>query len=152
MAAEKYPSRRKARKHAVEVVYAALVRDDDPVVLFGATASEAGWRDHPWHPFAQELVIGVADHDHELDAVIDGASDKWRISRMSRTDLAILRVATFELLHKDDVPAAVAISEAAHIAEELSAEGSPKFVQGVLSKIASKPDTDAAADDELAER
>ena len=147
MAAEKYPSRRKARKHAVEIVYAALVRDDDPVVLLGATAREAGWRDHPWYPFAQELVIGVADHDHEIDAAIDGASDKWRISRMSRTDLAILRVAAFELMHKDDVPAAVAISEAAHIAEELSADGSPKFVQGVLSRLVSTASPATTADE-----
>lgn len=139
MAAEKYPSRRKARKHAVEVVYAALVRDDDPVELLAATAREAGWRDHPWYAYAQELVIGVADHDHALDAEIDSASDKWRISRMSRTDLAILRVGAFEVLHKEDVPNAVAISEAAHIAEELSADDSPKFIQGVLSKLASQP-------------
>lgn len=138
MAAEKYPSRRKARKHAVEIIYAALVRDDDPVELLGSTAREAGWRAHPWYLYAQELVIGVADHDHALDAEIDGASDRWRISRMSRTDLAILRVGAFEVLHKDDVPNAVAISEAAHIAEELSADDSPKFIQGVLSKLASR--------------
>lgn len=136
MAAEKYPSRRKARKHAVEIVYAALVRDDDPVELLVATAREAGWREHPWYSYAQELVIGVADHDHELDAAIDDASEKWRISRMSRTDLAILRVGAFEVLHKSDVPHAVSISEAAHIAEELSADGSPKFIQGILSRLA----------------
>lgn len=138
MAGDRYPSRRKSRKHAVEIGYASLIRGDDPVLLLGTTARSVGWREHPWYAFTEQLVTGVADHAQELDEVIAGASERWSIERMSRTDLAILRVGAFELLQLSDTPTAVILSEAAAIAEELSADGSPKFVQGVLSKIAAQ--------------
>ena len=138
MVDERYPSRRKSRKHAVEIGYAALIRGTDPVEILAATAREVGWRQHPWYSFCQQLVIGVSDHETELDEIIAAASERWSLERMGRTDLAILRMAAFELLQRPETPSAVVISEAAAIAEELSAEGSPKFVQGVLSKIAAQ--------------
>lgn len=138
MTDERYPSRRKSRKHAIEVVYAALIRDDDPMMLLATTSREAGWSRHPWFAYAQELVAGVERRTEELDEIISGASERWSVDRMSRTDLAILRVASFELLEQQEVPAAVITSEAAHLAEELSADDSPRFIQGVLSRIAAQ--------------
>lgn len=120
------------------MVYAALIRGDEPMVLLATTSREAGWSRHPWFTYTQELVAGIERRAEELDELIAGASEKWSIDRMSRTDLAILRVAALELIEKPDVPAAVITSEAAHLAEELSAEGSPRFVQGILSRIAAQ--------------
>ena len=108
------------------------------MVLFATTAREAGWSRHPWFAYAQELVAGVDRRTEELDEIISGASEKWSVDRMSRTDLAILRVAALELLEQPDIPAAVITSEAAHLAEELSADDAPRFVQGVLSRIAAQ--------------
>lgn len=138
MAEERYPSRRKSRKHAIEVIYAALIRGEEPMLLLATTAREAGWSRHPWFTYTQELVAGVERRVEELDEIISGASEKWSIERMSRTDLAILRVAALELLEQPEVPEAVITSEAAHLAEELSAEESPRFVQGILSRIAAQ--------------
>lgn len=108
------------------------------MVLLATTSRAAGWSRHPWFAYAQELVAGVERRTEELDEIISGASEKWSVDRMSRTDLAILRVASFELLEQQGVPAAVITSEAAHLAEELSADDSPRFVQGVLSRIAAQ--------------
>lgn len=87
-------------------------------------------------PFARELIEGVAAHRRELDALIGEHAEGWTVPRMPSLDRTILRVACFELLHREDVPTAVAIDEAVQAAKELSTEDSSRFVNGVLGRIA----------------
>jgi N utilization substance protein B len=87
-------------------------------------------------PFARELVEGVAAHLEELDALMGEHAEGWTVPRMPSLDRTILRVACFELLHREDVPTAVAIDEAVETAKELSTEDSSRFVNGVLGRIA----------------
>jgi N utilization substance protein B len=136
VAQQVYPSRRKARKHAVEIGYSAIVRDGDALELLRVTTLDQGWSKHPWFAYCEELVTGVVHHADELDELIEQSSEHWSIDRMARIDLAILRVAAWELAHNPAVPQEVAISEAVTLAGELSTERSGPFVNGVLAKVA----------------
>lgn len=88
--------------------------------------------------YARTLATGVESHLDEIDAVIGDVSEHWSVSRMPLVDRNILRVATFELLHADDVPPSVAINEAVELAKVYGGEDSSKFINGVLGKIAER--------------
>ena len=86
--------------------------------------------------FARELVAGVDAHRARIDELIAGAAEHWRLPRLSRVDLNVLRLATFELLERPEIPAAVTINEGIEIARRYGSEDSPGFVNGVLDHIA----------------
>ena len=86
--------------------------------------------------FARELVDGVAAHRERIDALIAASAEHWRLPLLSRVDLSLLRLATFELLARADIPASVTIDEAIEIARRFGSEDSPAFVNGVLDHIA----------------
>ena len=125
-------TRREARRRAIDILFQADVTGRDP----GEVLSE--WRDagREVDAFAQELLEGVAAHRAEIDEAISGHAEHWTIERMASLDRTILRVACHELLHRSDVPASAAISEAVAIAKELSTEDSGRFVNGILGEIA----------------
>jgi len=82
--------------------------------------------------FTRELVDGVAAERESLDALIERHSVRWTLDRIAPLERNILRVALFELLHRPDVPAAVAIDEAVEAAKELCGTDAPSFVNGIL--------------------
>lgn len=84
------------------------------------------------------LVEGVEDHRDELDELIAGQAHGWTLERMPAIDRNVLRLATFELAHRPDVPVAVVIDEAVELAKRFSTDDSGRFVNGVLSALASK--------------
>jgi transcription antitermination protein NusB len=86
--------------------------------------------------FALHLARGVMERRHEIDALIARASENWRLERLSKVDLSILRLATFELLATPEVPANVVINEAIEIARRFGAGESTEFVNGVLDQVA----------------
>ena len=98
-------------------------------------------------PKARRIVRGVAAENHRIDAIIEKAAQDWKATRMPPIDLAILRMAVYELLHHSRTPVAVVISEAVRIAGEFSTEHSSRFVNGVLATVAGwiRPDHDAEA-------
>ena len=85
---------------------------------------------------ATQLARGCAEHQETIDERIRGASKHWRIDRMARVDRNILRLGTFELLYRDDIPRRVTLNEAVELAKRFGAEGSAGFVNGVLDRIA----------------
>jgi len=86
--------------------------------------------------FARSLVAGVDDNRARIDELIEAAAEHWRLPRLSRVDLNLLRLAVFELLERAEIPAAVTINEAIEIARRFGSEDSPAFVNGVLDHIA----------------
>lgn len=86
--------------------------------------------------FCRELVMGVIEHLSFIDEQITLASVHWSLKRMARVDRNILRVATYELAFRQDVPVKVSINEAIEIAKRFSAPEAPTFINGVLDKIA----------------
>jgi N utilization substance protein B len=86
--------------------------------------------------FARELVAGVQTHRPRIDELIAAAAEHWQLPRLSRVDLNVLRLATFELLARPEIPAAVTLNEAIEIARRYGSEDSSAFVNGVLDHIA----------------
>ena len=85
--------------------------------------------------FTRELVEGVESEREALDALIERHSEGWTLDRIAPLERNILRVALYELLHRDDVPAEVAIDEAVEAAKELCGVDAPKFVNGILGAV-----------------
>ncbi|MCL2324311.1 MAG: transcription antitermination factor NusB [Actinomycetia bacterium] len=86
--------------------------------------------------YALALVSGVEEHQREIDRLIRDASEHWAVSRMPVVDRCILRLAVFEICFSPDLPAQVSINEAVQLAKEYGGQDSPKFVNGLLGKIA----------------
>ncbi len=87
-------------------------------------------------PYAERLAAGVVQNISKIDSELTCASEHWSISRMSRVDRGILRVAGYEILFLEDVPHSVAINEAIEIAKRFGSDESPSFINGVLDKLA----------------
>lgn len=132
-------ARSKARKRAVDAVFAADLRKISPLNLLNEVAELAADRQNQDEIFgyAREIVQGVIDENEKIDDLLETYSQGWALDRMPNLDRAILRVAVWEILHNPDVPNAVAVNEAVELAKELSTDDSGAFVNGLLSKIAS---------------
>lgn len=84
--------------------------------------------------FAEKLVAGVRTHLSELDQLIEGVAENWRIERMAPTDRNVMRLAVFEMIHLN-TPSAVAINEAVELAREFGSENSAAFVNGIVDRL-----------------
>jgi N utilization substance protein B len=130
------PSRRKSRRRALDVLYSADLRDLPARQVLSDTVARLG-RDVPEHMgYAVLLVEGVIDHADRIDELISTYAEGWTLDRMPVVDRNLLRIAVYELLYRDDVDDPVAISEAVELAEQLSTDDSPRFVNGLLGRIA----------------
>jgi N utilization substance protein B len=87
-------------------------------------------------PFTRELAEGVEAHRTELDELIGRHARGWETDRIAPLERNIMRVALFELLHRDDVPVEVAIDEAVELAKRYCGTDAPGFVNGVLGAVA----------------
>lgn len=124
-------SRREARERALALLYEAEVKDR-PVADVLAELPVAP------EPFAVELVTGVDEHRPELDALLTRFARDWPLARMPALDRAVLRMGCFELCHRPDVPTGAVLSEAVELASAYSTDDSGRFVNGVLSAIATE--------------
>jgi N utilization substance protein B len=125
-------ARGKARKKALDVLYEADLRDVRAVEVLDAKVETA---EPPLNPYTSELVWGVVEHATRIDDLLATYSQGWSLDRMPAVDRNILRIGTYELLWRDDVPDAVAISEAVELARSLSTDESPSFVNGLLARL-----------------
>ncbi|HQR27423.1 MAG TPA: transcription antitermination factor NusB [Nocardioides sp.] len=125
-------ARSKARKRALDLLYASELRGEDPVrALDRAIAAGEG----PTNEYTSFLVRGVAEHQQRIDQLLAQYSQGWSLERMPAVDRNVLRIGMFEVLYVDDVPGAVAVSEAVALVRELSTDDSPQFVNGILGSI-----------------
>ena len=141
--------RHQARKRAVDLLFEAEARGMSPTEAAEARAalSEANPEVSPLNPYTVTVVRGVTDHAAHIDDLITSHLQGWTLERLPAVDRAVLRVAVWELLHADDVPAPVAVDEAVELAKELSTDESPGFVNGVLGHVMLvTPQIRAAAD------
>ena len=88
--------------------------------------------------YIDNKVTAIQDRVSEIDNEIDAHSNSWKVARMGKTELAILRVAVYEILFDDDTPNAVAVNEAIELAKVYSDEKSAAFINGVLDGIIKK--------------
>ena len=139
------PGRRRAREFALQALYAADIGGGTgPVALAGLWASQLDALgealEEPVGPeeteFATELVRGVMEEREAVDARIEAASEHWRLARMPVVDRNILRLGTWELVQRADIPASVTINEAIELAKRFGGAESRAFVNGLLDRIA----------------
>jgi N utilization substance protein B len=130
-------ARSKARKRALDILYAAELRGEEPeVALDRAIAAGEG----PTNDYTADLVRGVVAHRSRIDDLLAEYSQGWTLDRMPAVDRNVLRLGVFELMWADNVPDAVAVSEAIGLVRDLSTDESPGFVNGILGSILrSKP-------------
>ncbi len=126
-------ARSKARKRALDILFASELRSEDPVVALDR-AIEAG--EGPTNDYTATLVRGVVEHRTRIDEVLTTYSKSWTLSRMPAVDRNVLRIGVYELLWgASDVPESVAVSEALHLVQDLSTDDSPAFVNGLLGSV-----------------
>jgi len=125
-------ARSKARKRALDVLFEAEIRSVPVLELLDERTAAAS---PPVSPYAAELVRGVQAHRDQIDELLSTYAQGWTLDRMPAVDRNILRISTFELLWQDDVPDGVVISEAVQLARELSTDGSPSFINGLLARL-----------------
>jgi N utilization substance protein B len=125
-------ARSKARKRALDLLFESDVRGTDALVTLQAWTDRA---DPPVQDYARELVEGVVAHCARIDELISSYARDWPLDRMPPVDRTTLRLATYELLWRDDVPDAVAIDQAVELAKSLSTDDSPAFVNGILARV-----------------
>ncbi|CAN5692845.1 transcription antitermination factor NusB [soil metagenome] len=126
-------ARTKARKRALDLLYEAEMRGLEPLALVGERLAEGGGPALP--DYAVSLVEGVAAHRERIDELLATYAVDWTLDRMPPVDRNLLRIGGWELLYADDVPDAVAISEAVELASTLSTDDSARFVNGLLARL-----------------
>ncbi|EGY24148.1 transcription antitermination factor NusB [Desulfovibrio sp. A2] len=147
----KKPTRRSERALAFQVLYglsftpatsegalrAAYAASPD--VADRAAESDASARHDPAtapQGYAWEVIHGVWKTQAELDEAVSGFSQNWRVERMGRVELTLLRIAVYEMLFRDDVPAKVAMNEAIELSKQFGDDNSRSFINGILDAVA----------------
>jgi transcription antitermination protein NusB len=125
-------ARNKARKRALDVLFESEARGVPPLATLAERLAAA---DPPLNDYTVELVEGVVAHADRVDELLETYSEGWTLARMPAVDRTALRLATFELLWRDDVPDGVVLSEAVRLVGELSTDESPGFVNGLLARL-----------------
>jgi len=132
------PARRRSREHALQILYQWDMRkqpvDESIETFYGTLFSEEDTAAPPRDEFLEELVRGTVEQAPEIDALISGHAEHWRLERMPAVDRNILRLAIYEMRHTQ-TPAAVVIDEALELARRFSTEESVQFVNGVLDAV-----------------
>ncbi len=127
--------RRKGRELALQALYQIAMTGDTSIAAcefflchFEGSASAKD--------FARRLITGVIAHQQEIDRFISQSADNWKLSRMAKVDLIILRMATYEMLFCPDIPMSVSMDEAIEIAKRYGSGDSATFINGVLDQVA----------------
>ena len=125
-------ARSKARKRALDLLFASELRRERPVDALERAIAEG---EGPTNDYTAVLVRGVVEHQARIDELLSTYSEGWTLDRMPAVDRNVLRLGVFELLYADDVPDAVAVTEAMALVRDLSTDESPSFVNGILGNI-----------------
>lgn len=128
--------RTRARRQALQILYQREITGDSVGDIL--TSHSYNPEDGEPSEFCRALVLGVESRQDEIDATLTEISEHWSVPRMPMVDRSILRLATYEILHVDDVPPSVSINEAVEMAKVYGGDDSSKFVNGVLGRLAER--------------
>jgi transcription antitermination protein NusB len=128
-------ARSKARKRAVDLLFESEQRGVNARDLLAERLAKPV-TEAPLNQYTADLVEGVVEHWTDINELLATYSQGWTVERMPSVDRAILRLGAYEVLYAEDVPEGVAIAEAVELAKSLSTDESPKFVNGLLARLA----------------
>lgn len=125
-----------ARKHALQLMYQGEILEKTPRELIdnGQLVPET----QGLGEYALMLLDGAKVNLEVIDELIESASDNWTLDRMPVVDRSLLRLTTYEMRYVDDVPVSVSINEAVNLAKEFGGDDSPRFINGILGRIATQ--------------
>jgi N utilization substance protein B len=129
-------ARRKARKRALDVLYQADLRREPRGSVLTAYVANLEEPKPGYLPYTVQLVEGVESHATRIDELLSSYAEGWTLERMPVIDRNLARIAVYELLYNDEIDNPVAITEAVELAETLSTDDSPRFLNGILGRIA----------------
>ena len=135
MSKAQFAQRRDGRVAALQFLYAWSLNSpknlaDDLRVFFENLEQP---REH--YAFGEELIHGVIEHQAEIDARIKELAQNWEFDRIAKIDLAIMRIAMFEMIHRKDIPPVVSINEAIDLSKQFSNADAKRFINGILDRL-----------------
>ena len=125
-------ARSKARKRALDILFAADLRGDSAIESLDSAIEDG---EGPTNAYTATLVRGVVAEQARIDELLSEHAQGWTLDRMPGVDRNVLRLGVYEMLYVDDVPDAVAVSEAVALVRDLSTDDSPAFVNGLLGSV-----------------
>lgn len=131
-------SRRVSRENAMKLLYQFQLRDDDIDEQISLFLNETEGLEQLDKEFFLDVLHGVVNNKEEIDSLIQSHAKGWGLERMPKVDLAIMRLAVYELKYRKDIPANVSINEAVELAKKYCGEQSKNFINGVLGKIVTR--------------
>ncbi|MHC4608232.1 MAG: transcription antitermination factor NusB [Planctomycetota bacterium] len=126
--------RTQARETALQILYQLDLRGDDVVDELDDLLRSTT-KDQEVSAFARDIVLGYREHAAAIDEKIEAVARNWELRRMAVIDRNILRLATYELLFREDIPPLVSINEAIEMAKKFSTKRSGQFVNGILDNL-----------------
>lgn len=128
-------SRKIAREVAMKLIFARMLGGEND---YRCILEQTGIEDAPPQEdieFADNLVAGIGASTEEIDALIGSNAIGWSVGRMPKVDLCILRIALYEMLHREDIPHSVSINEAVELAKRFAGDKSPAYINGILGTL-----------------
>ena len=129
--------RRELREHIFELLFRAEFNDEaempEQIRMFFADMEDLEEKDQT---YMEEKYHRVMEKLPEIDKLIGDTAEGWKLSRLAKVDLSILRLAVYEMKYDEDGPAGVAINEAVELAKKFGGDDSPAFINGILGKLA----------------
>ena len=143
MSKAQFAQRRDGREAALLYLYAWSMNPpanlaNDLVTFFEGCENP---REH--YAFGEELIHGVIAHAADIDAHIKGLAHNWEFGRIAKIDLAILRLAMFEMIYRKDIPPVVSINEAIDLSKQFSNADAKRFINGILDRLKDQLGRDA---------
>ncbi len=149
MSKAQFAQRRDGRVAALQYLYAWSMNPPanlvDDLRIFFENCSEP--REH--YAFGEELIHGLIEHVADIDSRIKGLAHNWEFERIAKIDLAILRLAMFEMLYRKDIPPVVSINEAIDLSKQFSNADSKRFINGILDRLKDQLGRDARKADSV---
>lgn len=142
-----FAQRRDGRVAAMQYLFAWSInrpeRLAEDLEVFFANLQSVDGKPREHYAFGEELIHGVIEHCDEIDGRIRGLAQNWDFDRIAKIDLAILRLAIFEMVHRTDIPPVVSINEAIDLSKLFSNADAKRFINGILDKLKDQVGRDA---------
>lgn len=138
-----FAQRRECRSAALQYLYSWSINQPANLAEDLRLFFEHLEKPRDYYAFAEELIHGALEHVAEIDGHIRTLAHNWEFDRIARIDLAILRLAIFEMLHRKDIPPVVSINEAIDLSKQFSSADSKRFINGILDRMKEKTGRDA---------
>ncbi|PEI57260.1 transcription antitermination factor NusB [Priestia aryabhattai] len=122
--------RHTARQKALQALFQHDLGQTEPMEAIGNVV-----QNEKSDQFLESLVLGVVEHQQEIDELLRNHLEKWTLDRVATVDRVILRIGVYEMKYEEEIPTSVTLNEAIELAKTFGDDQSSKFINGVLSKV-----------------